>query len=180
MKSASTNKPLIVKGKSPTVSNEKIYIIGGIALLVIVAGGYAIYRIRKKKKIEANPNLATPGFGGSSSIVSHKNASGNSSSTSASSGSSNTHTGGAPRRGRFSCSSSSYPLSYGTCHPDVGILQKYLVKSFKANLGNYGRNRDGVDEKFGNATEKAALKHLSKTSFSQKDIQSMKSALKFI
>lgn len=80
---------------------------------------------------------------------------------------------------RFRCTSSDYPLSFGTCHPDVGILQQYLKKTHKADLGKYGKNRDGIDNKFGNTTKAVALKHLGKTSFTRNDIASMKLALRF-
>lgn len=73
-----------------------------------------------------------------------------------------------------------YPLSYGTQHPDVGILQQYLKKTYHANLGNYGKNKDGVDAKFGKVTKEAALKHLKKAVFTEKDIAGMRAALKFI
>ena len=87
---------------------------------------------------------------------------------------------GTRRKSTSIFTSKSYPLSYGTNHPDVGILQLYLKKTYQANLGNYGENKDGIDEKFGKATKDAALKHLKKVSFTEKDIVGMKSALKFI
>ncbi|MBL4574820.1 MAG: hypothetical protein JKY51_01810 [Opitutaceae bacterium] len=87
---------------------------------------------------------------------------------------------GTARKSTSIYTSKSYPLSYGTDHPDVGVLQLYLKKTYQANLGNYGKNKDGIDSKFGNATKDAALKHLKKISFTEKDIAGMKSALKFI
>ena len=77
--------------------------------------------------------------------------------------------------GGFSCNSKSYPLNFGTCHPDVGVLQRYLKKKYKADLGSYGK--DGVDEMFGKLTKGAALKHLKKDSFTVQDIAAMKKAL---
>ncbi len=73
-----------------------------------------------------------------------------------------------------------YPLSYGTHHPGVGILQLYLKKTYHANMGNYGKNKDGIDGKFGKVTKEAALKHLKKAVFTEKDIAGMRAALKFI
>lgn len=87
---------------------------------------------------------------------------------------------GGGKSGGFSCTSSTYPLSFGTCHPDVGILQRYLKKIYKADLGSYGKNKDGVDEQFGNLTKQAVLKHLKKDSFTEKDIAGMKAALKIV
>lgn len=150
MAEAVTAKKTATKPKGK--GNKKVIIIGGIALLVAGAG-YGVYYLLKRKKETGSY------FGGSS--------------TSSSSG------GGGRSSGGFSCSSKDYPLSYGTCHPDVGILQKYLKKMYKADLGSFGANRDGVDEQFGKVTKSAALKHLKKVSFTQKDITSMKAALKF-
>lgn len=81
---------------------------------------------------------------------------------------------------RFRCSSRGYPLAYGTCYKDVKILQSYLSKIYKADLGRSGSNRDGVDGMFGNKTNKAAKKHLQKTSFSKQDIDGMRTAIKMI
>lgn len=88
--------------------------------------------------------------------------------------------GDGKKSGGFSCTSTGYPLSFGTCHPDVGVLQRYLKKAYKANLGSYGKNKDGVDEMFGNMTKQAALTHLKKDSFTEKDIAGMKAALKIV
>ncbi len=88
--------------------------------------------------------------------------------------SSTTTTGGA-----FRCEKKSYPLSYGTCHPDVAILQRYL-KSLKANIGTGGKARDGVDGKFGRMTQKAAHAKAGKITFNPSDIQGMKRSLNLI
>ena len=82
--------------------------------------------------------------------------------------------------GKFRCSSTTYPLNYGTCHKDVAILQEYLKKVFNANLGNYGPNRDGVDAKFGSTTLLAAQKHLNRSAFSKPQIQGLRASLKYI
>ncbi|QKX04131.1 LPXTG cell wall anchor domain-containing protein [Aquimarina sp. TRL1] len=81
---------------------------------------------------------------------------------------------------RFRCKSSKYPLQYGTCFKDVKILQSYLSKIYKADLGRSGRSRDGVDGIFGNKTNRAAKKHLQRTSFSKQDIDGMRTAIKTI
>lgn len=71
----------------------------------------------------------------------------------------------------FRCISNSYPLSYGTCHPDVKIVQRHL-KSLGANLGSYGNS--GVDGRFGTLTLKAAQSKLGKSSFDQAAVRQMK------
>ena len=72
------------------------------------------------------------------------------------------------------CKSTSYPLSYGNCHPDVKWLQGYLISKFGADLGNYGPQRNGVDGKFGSKTEQALKKHLGKTVITQQHIAVLK------
>ena len=76
-----------------------------------------------------------------------------------------------PISGRL-CRSSSYPINYGTCMEDVKILQRYLIKKKKANLGI-----SGVDGKFGPKTKAAAQQHLGKTSFTKADITQFKQQL---
>ena len=73
----------------------------------------------------------------------------------------------------FQCKSSTYPLTFGTCHPDVKILQRALRKK-GADLGKTGSTGDGVDGQFGNLTLSNAKKYLGKDSFSQPDIQNLK------
>ncbi|GAA0892648.1 hypothetical protein GCM10009122_23270 [Fulvivirga kasyanovii] len=73
----------------------------------------------------------------------------------------------------FQCKSSTYPLTFGTCHPDVKILQRALKKK-GADLGKTGSTGDGVDGQFGNLTLSNAKKYLGKDSFSQSDIQNLK------
>ena len=137
--------------KPKSKNNKKIIIIGGVALLVVGAGVGAYFLYKRKKETGSY-------FGGSTTSGS----------------------GGGRKSSGFSCTSTDYPLSYGTCHPDVGILQKYLKKVYKADLGTYGKNKDGIDSKFGKITKEAAMKHLKKLAFTQKDIDGMKAALKFI
>ena len=73
---------------------------------------------------------------------------------------------------RFRCISSTYPLEYGTCNRDVRVLQSYITKIHKDNIG--------IDGMYGNKTNRAAKKYLQKTSFSKEDINGMRTALKTI
>lgn len=75
-----------------------------------------------------------------------------------------------------STTNAGYPLKYGSRHPDVKILQRYL-KIYKETLGTSGPKRDGIDGVFGSKTSRAAKKRLGKTSFMQKDIAGMRKAL---
>tara|TARA_R110002072_G_scaffold169279_2_gene322903 strand:- start:2721 stop:3170 length:450 start_codon:yes stop_codon:yes gene_type:complete len=147
MASTVTTEKVNTKAKSQSKNNKKLFIIGGVALLVLAGAGYGFYYFRKRKK-------ETGSYMGGST--------------------------GGKKSGGFSCTSKSYPLSFGTCHPDVGVLQRYLKKTYKADLGSYGQNKDGVDEMFGKLTKDAALKYLKKESFTEKDIAGMKAALKLI
>lgn len=143
---ASTVTANKASSKDRNQGNKKLFIIGGVALLVLAGAGYGFYYFRKRKK-ETGSYLGGSGSTGRKS-------------------------------GGFNCTSKDYPLSFGTCHPDVGVLQRYLKKTYKAALGSYGQA--GVDEKFGKLTKDAALKHLKKDSFTQKEIAGMKAALKLI
>ena len=78
----------------------------------------------------------------------------------------------------FRCTHSSYPLSYGSCHPDVAMLQRYLKQRYQAHLGSYGKS--GVDGRFGALTKQATLKHLGKSSFTERDMHAIKNASKFM
>ena len=83
------------------------------------------------------------------------------------------------KSGGFECSNRSYPLSYGTCHDDVAVLQRYLI-SFGKNLGSSGANGDGIDARFGRLTLLAAKEQLGKERFTKEDIQSYRKALAFV
>ncbi len=143
--------------KKRKLTRKDWFIIGGASLVILAGGGYALYLYFKGRKEK------TPSYSGSVS-GSKKPSGASSASNSSSSG--------------FRCTGTGYPLKYGTCHPDVGALQTFLKKQFKADLGTYGKNKDGVDEKFGPSTRQAALKHLKKESFTEQEIASMKSYLK--
>ena len=81
--------------------------------------------------------------------------------------------------GKFVCTSSAYPLAYGTCHKDVFTLQKFL-RLQGARLGTSGKKRDGVDGKFGKLTKSASLKYLKKSIIHQKDIRGIQTALNLL
>ena len=80
----------------------------------------------------------------------------------------------------FQCISTKYPLRFGTCHKDVGIVQHYLKTIHKAELGTSGKNKDGIDKQFGPKTKGASLQLMKKAVFHPKDIEAMKVALKFV
>ena len=139
--------------------NNQIFIISGSVLLVGAVVFVVWYVKRRKKKDQKGEDevvFATVSGSGSSTA------------------SSTHHRPGSTKP--FRCVSRSYPLQFGTCHPDVMVLQRYL-KSLKANLASSGSKRDGVDGKFGSMTQKAAMGKLGKSSFSSTDIKGMKLTL---
>lgn len=73
----------------------------------------------------------------------------------------------------FKCTSKEYPLNYGTCHPDVAKLQRYL-KMKGADLGDGGPNKDGADGKFGKTTRKEAIRLLRSDQFGKSFIDKLK------
>ena len=75
------------------------------------------------------------------------------------------------------CKSSSYPLGYGNCHPDVKVLQRALL-ALGADLGKYGPNRDGVDGKLGNKTLTALKAKTGKTLVTTEDMKRLRGVLK--
>lgn len=139
----------IKKGKA----KSKVIWIGGGAILLIGGGVAVWYFMKKKKEQKARKEIAAISAG--------------SSRPRSSSG------------GGSWCKSYGYPLNYRTCHPDVGVLQRYL-RSMGANLGRTGPNRDGVDNQFGQLTRTAAQQKLGKDSFGQSDIIGIKNSLKFV
>lgn len=125
-----------------STTTPKGWIITAGALIVLAGAGVTYYVIRTRKQKKANRQMLASG-------------------------------GSTPKgAGRFRCTSTGYPLNYGTCHPDVGVLQRYLGKTFGATLV--------TDNKFGNNTRQAALTHLKKDQFDTKDLAAMKAALNFI
>lgn len=133
--------------------DQKLLIGIGITTLALIGVGYWYYKKRKEKETELILPL--------DDMI-------------------NTAIDKPKRVVRFTCSSKEYPLAYGTCHRDVNILQSYLSKMYKEDLGRSGKNKDGVDGMFGNKTNKAAKKHLGKASFSKQDIDGMRTAIKMI
>ena len=75
------------------------------------------------------------------------------------------------------CQSRDYPLRYGSCHPDVTVLQTAL-KALGVNLGTFGPNRDGIDGKFGRVTENAVLSRIGKKVVSEADMDRVKAGLR--
>mgnify|MGYP001197746279 CR=1 FL=1 len=144
--------------KNTLTEDQQLWLVIGVTTLVLGGVGYWYYRHRKGKEemlffsTDDNPQTTTATKNTKPVTVSS----------------------------RFRCSSRSYPLSYGTCHKDVEVLQAYLKNIYKAELGSSGKANDGVDGMFGNKTNKAAKLHLGKTSFARQDIEGMKTAMKTI
>ena len=130
------------------LSNQKKALVIGAVALLTIGSIYSIYLLLKRKAARIKKSPFT---------VPDKNN---------------------RREEGFQCRSKNYPLNPGTCHPDVGILQRYLKVVYKAGLGTSGIKRDGVDEKYGKATRAASIKHLKKNTFSPSDIARMKTSLK--
>lgn len=82
----------------------------------------------------------------------------------------------AMKKAGFRCTSKIYPLKYGTCHPDVVILQRVLRKA-GAELGSTGKNKDGVDGQFGSKTLAASRSYLNKAIFNPEDIAGLRNQL---
>ncbi|WP_299243029.1 peptidoglycan-binding protein [uncultured Aquimarina sp.] len=166
------NKKPIVKKKNN--DDKTLWIIIGVTTLALGGIGFWYYKKRKSKlelprEEDLDREIASTIANNTtrrSTITRRSTSTGGSTST--------------RRPTRFRCSSSKYPLQYGTCHRDVKILQSYLSKIYKADLGSSGRSRDGVDGMFGNKTSRAAKKHLQRTSFSKQDIDGMRTAIKTI
>ena len=143
----------IPKSGTPKAQGKKVFIIGGAVALILVAGGITYYFLRKRDK-------KNPSFWGKWETSKNANIPSKSSAN------------------PFRCTSQSYPLIFSTCHPDVVVLQRYLKHKYKADLGTYGKNKDGIDGKYGRKTQEAARAKLQKDAFHENDIASMKAALK--
>lgn len=158
-----------------TGNNNKKIFVGIGAFLVLAGAGYWYYK-KKKKKDE----ISMLGMDSSDSEIARTITGSRRTSTRPTRPTRLIGSTVSSRPTRFRCTSSSYPLQYGTCNKDVKVLQSYLHKIYKADLGRSGRNRDGVDGMFGNKTNRAAKMHLQKTSFSKQDIDGMRTAIKTI
>ena len=161
-----------MKQKSTTANpsfmkkNKDLLVVGGV--IVVLAGAATAYYFMTKKKEKKEAELASVSSGV----------------TTVASGASSYQT--PPFIPSTSTSSSSstkpvitktdFPIKYGSRHPDVKILQRYL-KIYKEDLGKTGPKRDGVDGQFGPKTSRAAQKRLKKTVFTQADIAGMRKAL---
>lgn len=167
------NKKPIVKKKNN--DDKTLWIIIGVTTLALGGIGFWYYK-KRKSKLEMLPREEDLDREIASTIA--NNTTRRSTITRRSTSTGRSSTTGRPTR--FRCNSSKYPLQYGTCHRDVKILQSYLSKIYKADLGRSGRSRDGVDGMFGNKTSRAAKKHLQRTSFSKQDIDGMRTAIKTI
>lgn len=161
-----------MKQKSTTANtsfmtkNKDLLVVGGV--IVVLAGAATAYYFMTKKKEKKEAELASDSSGvttvasGSSSYQTPPFIPSSSTSSSSSTKPVITKTG--------------YPIKYGSRHPDVKILQRYL-KIYKEDLGKTGPKRDGVDGQFGPKTSRAAQKRLKKTVFTQADIAGMRKAL---
>lgn len=155
--------PIKVKTNPSFMTKHKdVLVVGGV--MVLLAGAAVTYYLTRKKK-ENQPKT-------------------DQASLSAFSDASSTHTTRPYQTPSFvsvpsseSGTTSQHAIKYGSRHPDVKILQRYL-KIYNEDLGRSGPKRDGVDGVFGPKTSRAALKRLKKTVFYTSDIEGMRKALK--
>jgi peptidoglycan hydrolase-like protein with peptidoglycan-binding domain len=157
----------IAANPSFMAKNKDLLVVGGV--IVVLAGAAAAYYFMTKKKEKESDELA--------------GAQGSTNSTTLSASSSYQTPPFVPITSKPSSSSTKpsvtktgYPIKYGSRHPDVKILQRYL-KIYKEDLGETGPKRDGVDGQFGPKTSRAAQKRLKKTVFTHADIAGMRKAL---
>ena len=61
-------------------------------------------------------------------------------------------------------------LSNGSQGAEVSELQKILKTKYKADLGTFGDNKDGIDGIFGDVTEKALVKAKGVNKIALKDL----------
>lgn len=132
----------MIKLKDIKVNKKVVAITGGLVGVSLL--GLLVYQYRKRKEAEAKVSKGPTSTPSTASVKPTK----------------------------FSCTSRDYPLNYGTCHEDVGILQDYLIEK-GADLGHFGLKKDGVDNMFGRVTKEAAQQYLGKTSFTEKDIDQL-------
>ncbi len=144
-----------------TAENSYVpYIVSGVAVIALGGVGYWIYQ---KQKNSSNPEQGSPNLlvSSNAAIRTKKKVIKNYSK---------------PRpKGLRSRYVLPY-IKYGSRHPDVKILQRYL-KFKKADIGATGKGRDGIDGIFGPKTLKASKKYLKKAQFSRMDINGMKATL---
>jgi len=61
-------------------------------------------------------------------------------------------------------------LTKGMQEPEVAELQRILKTKYKANLGTFGDNKDGIDGIFGTVTENALIKAKGVKQIALKDL----------
>jgi len=61
-------------------------------------------------------------------------------------------------------------LTKGMQEPEVAELQRILKTKYKANLGNFGDKKDGIDGIFGTVTENALIKAKGVKQIALKDL----------
>jgi peptidoglycan hydrolase-like protein with peptidoglycan-binding domain len=64
----------------------------------------------------------------------------------------------------------SLELKKGMQEPEVSELQRILKTKYKANLGTFGDNKDGIDGIFGTVTENALFKAKGVKKITLKDL----------
>ena len=159
-KSTATNPSFMAK-------NKDLLVVGGV--IVVLAGAATAYYFMTKKKEKKEAQLASASSSGITTVSSSSSSYQTPPFIPSSSTSSSSST-------KPIITKTGYPLKYGSRHPDVKILQRYL-KIYKEDLGKTGPKRDGVDAQFGPKTSRAAQKRLKKTVFTQADIAGMRKAL---
>ena len=162
-----------MKQKSTTANpsfmtkNKDLIVVGGV--IVVLAGAATAYYFMTKKKEKKEAEIATTSSSGITTVPSSSSSYQTPPFIPSSSTSSSSST-------KPIISKTGYPIKYGSRHPDVKILQRYL-KIYKEDLGKTGPKRDGVDGQFGPKPSRAAQKRLKKTVFTQADIAGMRKAL---
>jgi len=134
--------------------DNKDLVIAGSAIVIVAGAGFAWYYFKKKKESKQTTaeNTITVATKNTTPIASKRSS--------------------LPAKKV----KSGYPLQFGSRHPDVKVLQRYL-KIYKEDLGKTGKKRDGVDGIFGSKTLRASKKRLGKSVFTSKDIVGMQKAL---
>ena len=72
---------------------------------------------------------------------------------------------GTPATDDFCKHGDNFPLRYGSCGNKVAAFQK-ILKAKGADLGKGGKNRDGIDGKYGSKTQAASQKYFQVASIS--------------
>ncbi len=155
-------KKAITKSTSNFFTENKDLLIAGGTIITLVGAGFTWYYFQKKKK---QKQMTLTGSKQSTAVSQNTTTS------------SKVAVRSVSKRSASSTGKSGYPIKYGSRHPDVKILQRYL-KIYKEDLGTSGARRDGVDGIFGPKTARASKKRLGKSVFTTSDINGMRNALK--